>query len=275
MSTTEASADVQSYQTLTVLRDSGADGVAEIQLSRPELLNRFDTALHHELTAALTQLADDPTVLATVLSSTGKYFSAGGDTEIMLAAADNPQTRMTMIDDGRRLFLALAGFPKPLVIALAGDTYGLGATVVLTGDAVVTTADVKMADTHVLMGLVAGDGGAVVWPANMPLARAKRHLLTGDPLTGAEAHQLGIVSDLVADRTEVRPAALALAGRMAALPPLAVQLTKRTLNKNLLSRADEVLDLGFHLEGVTMASADMLEAIAAFQEKRPGKWTGR
>ncbi|MDT7661969.1 MAG: hypothetical protein QOC67_2120 [Pseudonocardiales bacterium] len=276
MSATGSAAGGPTYQTLTVHRDSeGNAAVAEIQLSRPELLNRFDDALHHELIAVIEEVTRDDGVLAVVLSSTGKYFSAGGDTEIMLAAAKDIQVRMAMLDNGRRLFRALADFPKPLVVALAGDTFGLGATVVLLGDAVVTAPDVKIADTHVRMGLVAGDGGAVAWPVNMPLARAKRHLLTGDPLTGAEAHQFGLVSDLVADRSEVRPAALALAARLADLPPLAVQLTKRALNKYLSSHTDDVLDLGFYLEAITMGSADMLEAIAAFQEKRPGRWTGR
>ncbi|HEV7792117.1 MAG TPA: enoyl-CoA hydratase/isomerase family protein, partial [Pseudonocardia sp.] len=245
MSATGSAAGGPTYQTLTVHRVSEGNGaVAEIQLSRPELLNRFDEALHHELIAAIEEVTSDEGVLAVVLSSTGKYFSAGGDTEIMLAAAKDTQVRMALLDNGRRLFRALADFPKPLVIALAGDTFGLGATVVLLGDAVVTAPDVKIADTHVRMGLVAGDGGAVAWPVNMPLARAKRHLLTGDPLTGAEAHQFGLVSDLVADRTEVRPAALALAARLADLPPLAVQLTKRALNKYLSSHTDDVLDLG-------------------------------
>ena len=261
------------YETLTITHID--DGVAELQLSRPELLNRFDTALHQELTAALGELAEATTVRAVLLSSTGRFFSAGGDTELMLNAAKEPQLRLAMVDQGRRLFNALADFPKPLVVALAGDTYGLGATVVMLGDAVVTAPDVKIADTHVLMGLVAGDGGAVAWPANMPFARAKRHLLTGDPLTGAEAHAFGLVSDLVTDRSEVAGAALALATRIAGLPPLAVQLTKRALNKHLMSRADEVLDLGFHLEGITLGSQDMLEAIDAFKNKRKGNWQGR
>lgn len=260
------------YQTLTLTE---SDGVAELQLCRPELLNRFDSALHREFIAALEQLADSASVRAVLLSSTGRFFSAGGDTELMLSAAEDPQVRLTLIDEGRRLFRTTAEFPKPLVVALAGDTYGLGATIVMLGDAIVTAPDVKMADTHIQMGLVAGDGGAVAWPANMPFARAKRHLLTGDPLTGAEAHALGLVSDLVADRSDVHAAALALATRMASLPPLAVQLTKRALNKHLASRADEVLDLSFHLEGITMASEDMREAIDAFKNKRPGVWQGR
>lgn len=261
------------YQTLTITRTE--DGVAELQLSRPELLNRFDVTLHKEFTAALGALAGDTSVRAVLLSSTGKYFSAGGDTELMLEAAKDPQFRMNMLDDGRRLFHALADFPKPLVVALAGDTYGLGATVVLLGDVVVTAPDVKIADTHVHMALVAGDGGIVAWPANMPLARAKRHLLTGDPLTGAEAHALGMISDLVADRAEVRAAACKLAKRLAELPPLAVQLTKRALNKTLVSRANESLEVGFYLEALTLGSEDMLEAIDAFKNKRRGDWQGR
>lgn len=266
-----ASGDGARYESLTVAR---RDGVAEVQLSRPELLNRFDDVAHRELTAALAELAADVMVRACVLSSTGRYFSSGGDTTMMLAANQDAQLRIAMLDDGRRLFHALGDFPKPLVIALAGDTFGLGATVVLLGDAVVTAPDVKIADTHVRMALVAGDGGAVVWPLNMPLLMAKRHLLTGDSLTGAQAHQFGIVSDLVDTRDEVRPAALALAQRMAQLPPLAVQLTKRALNKYLMSRADEILDLGFALEATSLASDDLREAVASFHEKRPGKWTG-
>ncbi|GAA5146418.1 enoyl-CoA hydratase/isomerase family protein [Pseudonocardia eucalypti] len=263
------------YRTLAITRFENHPGVAELRLTRPEVMNRFDAAMHVELTEAMASLADDPSVLAVLLTAEGKFFSAGGDTELMLSAAADPTRRMQLIDEGRRLFYAFADFTKPLVVALHGDTYGLGATVVLLGDAVVTAPDVKIADTHVRMALVAGDGGAVVWPANMPLARAKRHLLTGDPMTGADAHALGIVSDLVASRDEVYDAALALAVRLAELPPLAVQYTKRALNRHLALRGNEVLDLAFYLEGATMTSQDMLEAIDAFKNKRPPKFTGR
>lgn len=265
------------YTTLTITRPNGeaADHTAELQLSRPELLNRFDSALHGELIDALDELAADDTVRAVLFTSTGKFFSAGGDTEFILAAARDPKQRMRMVDEGRRLFHALADFPKPLVVALEGDTYGLGATVVLLCDAVVTAPDVKIADTHVRMALVAGDGGVVAWPANMPLARAKRHLLTGDPITGAEAHAFGMVSDLAEDRASVRGMAEALTRRMAELPPMAVQFTKRALNRTVLSRAGEALDVGFYLEAMTMGSEDLLEAVDAFKNKRAGNYTGR
>ncbi|MET0988761.1 MAG: enoyl-CoA hydratase/isomerase family protein [Steroidobacteraceae bacterium] len=251
------------------------DKVAEIRLSRPELLNRFDMILHREMTDVLGQLAEDKSVLAVVLSSTGRYFSAGGDTEVMVEAADDIAHRLTMLDEGRRLFRAVADFPKPLVVALHGNSYGLGTSLILAADAIVSTPTVELSDPHVRMALVAGDGGVVSWPSAMGMVRAKRHLLTGDPMTAAEAHRLGVVTDLVDTQAEVLPTAQALAQRIAQLPPLAVQLTKRALNKVLMTRTEEVLDLSFYLEGVTMGSEDMREAIAAFKEKRPGSWKGR
>ena len=251
------------------------DRVAEIRLSRPELLNRFDMLLHGEMTDVLARLADDTDVLAVVLSSTGRYFSAGGDTEVMLEGADNIAHRLTMLDEGRRLFRAVADFPKPLVVALHGNCYGLGTSLILAADAIVSSPAVELSDPHVRMALVAGDGGVVSWPSAMGMVRAKRHLLTGDPMTAAEAHRMGVVTDLVDTPAEVLATAQALAHRIAKLPPLAVQLTKRALNKVLMTRAEEVLDLSFYLEGITMGSEDMREAVAAFKQKRPGNWQGR
>ena len=249
--------------------------VAEIRLCRPQLLNRFDMLLHRELTGVIGELAADENVLAVVLCSTGRVFSAGGDTDVMLEAADNIAHRLAMIDEGRHLFRAVADFPKPLVVALAGNSYGLGTSIILAADAIVASPSVEFSDPHVQMGLVAGDGGTIAWPSAMGMILAKRHLLTGDPMTGADAYRLGIVTDLVAQPTDVLAAAHALAQKIARLPPLAVQLTKRALNKSLMSRVDEALDLSFYLEGITFGSDDLREAVAAFKEKRPGVWKGR
>lgn len=251
------------------------DAVAEIRLSRPQLLNRFDMILHRELEHMLGELGRDAGVRAVVLSSTGRCFSAGGDTEVMLECAGDMAKRMALIDEGRRLFRAVADFPKPLIVALAANSYGLGTSLILAADAIVSCPGVEFSDPHVVMALVAGDGGVVSWPAAMGMIRAKRHLLTGDPLSAEDAFRMGVVTDMVESAEAVLPAALALTGRIAALPPLAVQLTKRALNKVLMARADEVLDLGFYLEGVTFGSADLQEAVSAFKGKRPPRWEGR
>jgi enoyl-CoA hydratase len=249
-------------------------GVAQLTLSRPELMNRFDDQLHLELTDAITQLRGDGDVRAVVLASTGRVFSAGGDFDLMRVANADVATRLRIVDDGRRLLAALHDLPQPLVVALHGAAIGLGATVVLAADAVVAARSATLADPHVQLGLVAGDGGCLVWPQAVGMLRARRHLLTGDPVEAEHAYAMGLVTDLVDTPDEALPAARALAARIAALPPLAVQGTKRALNRVTQQRAGEVVDLAFAHEETTLASADLLEAITAFQERRPGVFTG-
>lgn len=260
------------FAAVTVTR---SDRVAELRLDRPELLNRFDSTLVGELGAALRELRSDGDVLAVVLTSTGKHFTAGGDFESILAANADHDTLMRQVDEGRELFRAFADFPKPLVVALHGDAYGVGATLILTADAIVATPTVKLSDPHVRMGLVAGDGGCVSWPANLPFIRAKRQLLWGEPLTGEQAHQLGVVTELVDSVELVTVTAFELAERVAALPPVAVQLTKRALNKHLHARIDDVFDAGFYLEAISARTDDVAEAVDAFKQKREGRWTGQ
>jgi len=251
------------------------DGVGTLELCRPEVLNRFDEVLHSEFPRALGVFSADESIRVALLKSTGKVFSAGGSTDIMKDAMSSLPRRLELIDHGRALFRAICDFPKPLVVALEGDTYGLGATVALMGDALVTHPNVKIADTHILMGITAGDGGVVAWPASVGLMVAKRHLLTGEALSGERAYQLGAVSDLVAERGAVLGRATEIAAKIASLPPMAVQLTKRAFNKLQSSRIEEAFDLGFYLEAMSFGTEDVREAVNAFLEKRPGVWTGR
>jgi enoyl-CoA hydratase len=253
----------------------GHGNVAELRLSRPDSMNAFDDALVNELPGALVSLARETSVRAVVWTSTGKHFSAGGDMQTILAGHADVNVLMNGVDDGRRLFRAFADFPKPLVAAVQGNSFGVATSLIFTSDAVVTTRTVKLSDPHVHMGLVAGDGGCVAWPPSVGLMRAKRRLLWGEPLTGQEAFDLGLVTDLADDPESVATMAFELAERVAALPPLATQFTKRTLNRALAAATDQVLDTGFYLEALTNRSSDALEAVAAFKEKREGRWSGQ
>jgi enoyl-CoA hydratase len=263
---------MEQFETVTLAR-TGA--VGELRLSRPELHNRFDSAAFRDLLPALAELGRDAEVKAVVLSAEGKHFSAGGDMQMMLTANADLQVLMAQVDEGRQLFRAFADFPKPLVAAVHGHVFGVATSLVLTADAVVSTSGVRIVDPHVHMGLVAGDGGCVTWPANLPLVRAKRHLLWGEPILAEEAYRFGMVTDLAESADGVRPLAIELAEQVAGLPPVAVQLTKRALNKQLGARIDDVLDTAFYLEAISASTADVREAVAAFQEKRPGVWSGR
>jgi len=158
---------------------------------------------------------------------------------------------------------------------MQGPAVGLGATIVLACDAVIAPKSAWLADTHVNIGLVAGDGGCIMWPQSAGMLLARRHLLTGDRLTAERAWNLGLVTDLVEAAEDVLPAARALARRIADLPPMAVRGTKRSLNHVSQHRSSEVLDLAFANEAATLASDDLLEAITAFEEGRPGRYLNR
>jgi len=262
-----------SYTTIELTSDES--GVCEIVLSRPELLNRFDPPLHHELTQALRAIAGDTSVRAVVLASTGKAFSAGGDFELMEMAYKDPEVRREIVGDARRLLNAFLELPQPLVVAVQGPAIGLGATVALLADAVVAARSAVLADTHVAVGLVAGDGGCLVWPQAIGMTRARRHLLTGDPLDAETAFQLGMVTDLVDTPDAAHPAATAIAQRIAKLAPLAVQGTKRALNQVSQQRASEVVDLALAFEEQTLATEDLMEGVSSFRERRAPSYTGR
>lgn len=250
------------------------NGRTDVMLSRPELLNRVDDGLRDALIDALHSVANDGSTRCIVLGAEGKVFSAGGDMMMMKAKHGDIAAIQRGTDAGRRLIDALFNTPVPVVAAVHGHAVGLGSTIVLACDAIVAARGVRFVDSHVAIGLVAGDGGVVMWPAAMGMVKAKRHLLTGDPLLAEDAAALGVVSDLVESPDEVLPTARALADRIAALPPLAVQGTKRSLNHVMRLRAHEVLELSFAYEAQTMSSQDLLEGIRAFQEKRAPKYSG-
>ena len=254
---------------------SHGNGVSEISLVRPKLLNRFDNQLQIELATALEELAKDDNTRAIVLGSSGKAFSAGGDFALMRAAHDDADSRRDTVEAGLRLLRSFSGLPQPIVAAVQGPAIGLGATVALMCDVVVAARAAKLADTHVKIGLVAGDGGCLVWPQAAGMLRARRHLLTGDALDATTAYQLGMVTDIVEEPDDALPCAREIATRIAALPPLAVQGTKRALNHVTSLRADEVVPLAFELEEHTLTSDDVLEGIAAFREGREANFVGR
>lgn len=262
-------------ETFSTLRFEEAGHIVRLTLCRPDLLNRIDGVAHHELMQAFRHLAERDDVRAVVLAAEGKVFSAGGDYDLIQEMHDRADVRLRTVREGFALIDSLLGVHAPIVVALHGHVMGVGATVVLGCDAVVTHPTCKIGDPHVTVGLVAGDGGCLFWPQSVGMQLAKRHLLTGEPLTGARAHAIGLVSDLGDGPDSVLPRALELATHLASLPPLAVQGTKRSLNSVMRARLAEVLELSLQYESETIQSDDVAEAVAAAREKRPPVYHGR
>ena len=252
-----------------------ADGICVITLNRPKVLNRFDALLETELTEVLKSLSGRSDVRVAVLLAEGKVFSAGGDFEMMLECNVNIEERLAALQRARELLDAITSLPIPLITGVQGAAIGLGATVASGSDVVVASANVKIADTHVAVGLAAGDGGALFWPQAVGTLRARRYVLTGEPLSAGKAYDFGLVTDLVDEPADVETAAMAIAATIAALPPLGVRGTKAALNQLTKQRAGEVVETALLWSGMTLGSADLAEAVTAFMEKRAGKFEGR
>ncbi len=249
------------------------DGVAVCTLNRPEALNAVDTALHHELETVLAQLARDRDVKAIVLTGAGRAFCAGGDVKDMGGHRDDRPGGI--FDSGARQLAAnLVAIEKPVIAAVNGAAVGLGATLALLCDVVFMADTARIGDPHVKVGLVPGDGGAVIWPLLVGPSRAKEYLMTGDLLTAPEAERIGLVNHVVpADK--VLDEAIAFADRLAKGATLAIRFAKISVQRTILQSMLNSLDASLALEAITGFSQDHHEAVQAFGEKRPPKFGGR
>jgi enoyl-CoA hydratase len=148
-----------------------------------------------------------------------------------------------------------------------GHALGIGATLALFCDVVYMSSAAKIGDPHVQAGIVAGDGGCVLWPMLLGINRAKEYLMTGDLLSAEDADRMGLVNHVVAPDA-LDDAGMAMARRLAAGPTHAIQFNKRVVNKMLEDQVSRLYDLSLALECVTFETADHREAVDAFLNKR-------
>lgn len=263
--------DPDRYETMRIERRD--NGVAIVTLSRPERLNAINGRMHAEMATFSTDFMNDRELRALVLTGEGRAFSAGGDFGPDDPIGSNPSGPPLMIE-ARQIVDHILECEKPLIAAVNGYAMGLGANIALLCDVVVAGHSAVFADTHVNMGIGAGDGGQLIWPHLIGVNRAKYYLMTGDRLTGQEAADMGLVNFIVPD-DELMDKALEIADRLAAGPPQAIAASKMAVNAYLRAISSFVMPISLKYEEVTMNSSDHREAVAAFQEKRPAKFTGR
>ncbi|HEX2173347.1 MAG TPA: enoyl-CoA hydratase-related protein, partial [Dehalococcoidia bacterium] len=244
-------------------------------LNRPENLNAFGGDLHHEAEEFFGEVAHDQDVFAIIVTGAGRAFSAGGDVKGMKERADNPSSTITRSMLGpKRLIQNILEVPHPIITAVNGDAVGLGATVALFGDIVVMNQDARIADTHVKVGIVAGDGGAVIWPYLVGVNKAKEFLMRGNFIKGAGAERIGLVNYAV-PADQVMPKARELAEELANGAPWAIRWTKSSVNKILRERLNLILDTSLAYEWLSFQTQDHREAATAFVEKRRPSFQGR
>ena len=236
-------------------------------------VNAVDGRLHHDLGELFRTLKTEGSARAVVLVGTGRAFSAGGDME-WFPSLRSIETAHALRREAKQLIWDLLDVEVPIVCGLNGSAAGLAASVALLCDVVVMSERAVIVDPHVKVGLVAGDGGAAIWPLLLGPLAAKRHLLLGEPLTAADAHRLGVAAE-VCPSEDVPGRAMAWAERLAAGAPIAVQGTKQAINAQLKQALLTSFDLSTALEISCILSADHVEAVDAFVAGREPTFEGR
>lgn len=247
--------------------------VLKITIDHPDSpMNAVDGDLHEEFTRLFRELKQEDGARAVLLTGSGRAFSAGGDFDWFPTLQD-AKTLEHLRRDAKQLIWDLLEVELPIVCALNGAAAGLGASIALLTDTIFMAKSAVILDPHVRVGIVAGDGGTVIWPMAVGPAIAKQYLLTGDPVTADEAHRLGLVN-FVCEDDALADEALAFAHRLAAGAPLAIQYTKAAVNKLVKNNLNLAFDHATALEIVTFKSDDHAEALAAMKEKRSPEFKG-
>lgn len=230
--------------------------VRVVRLNRPDHLNATNHELHRGLAELFPQIDADVDARAVVLTGNGKAFSAGGDFSYLDELSRDPGLRSETLAHGRQIVTGMVGCRVPIVAAVNGPAVGLGCSLVALSDIVYMAETTHLADPHVLMGLVAADGGPVTWPLLISLQLAKEYALTGDRIPAQRAAAIGLVNHVCPD-DEVVDQAMACAHRIARLPRRAVEDTKRILNLHLERAVVATLDFALSAEDRSFTSPEL------------------
>jgi enoyl-CoA hydratase len=238
-----------------------SDGAVRIvTMNRPDHRNAINEHLHGELTRVWRSLADDRGARAVVLTGAGNAFSAGGDASWLRQVASDEEMRWRSLDEARRLATEVLACPLPTIAAVNGPAVGLGSSIASMCDIVLMSTSAYFADPHVAIGLAAGDGAVATWPSLIGPQAAKYYLFTGERIDADKALQLGLAQDVVGGG-DLMSSAVALAHRLAALPPAALRATKRAVNLQIERSAATCLEFACAAEADNFTGPDFAIAL--------------
>lgn len=259
--------DLPGFEALSLSREGRR---LTITMNRPDVLNAFNRAMHVELIEALHFAASDDGTDVIVLTGAGRAFSAGGDLDQMQAVIANPEMFDREAADAKRLVFALLDIEKPVIARVNGPAVGLGSTIALLCDVSFVAESARIGDPHVAVGLVAGDGGAVIWPQLIGFARAKEYLMTGKLLTAAEAAAIGLVNHAVPD-AELDAKVDAFCHQLLEGATQAIRWTKTTINLELKRIAHAVMDAGIAYESLSVRTPEHKRRVEAMRSRMDAK----
>ncbi|HKD66918.1 MAG TPA: enoyl-CoA hydratase/isomerase family protein [Candidatus Binataceae bacterium] len=249
------------------------DGVLQVTLNRPEVLNATDARMHWEIAQVWKDIDADAGAKVVLVTGAGRAFSVGGDNKMLAQTLGDAEKIAGLWREAGDIVYNMINLDKPIISAINGPAFGAGLAVALLADISIVAENVRFTDGHVILGVAAGDHAVIVWPLLCGMAKAKYYLLTGDMLDGREAERIGLVS-LCVPAGQLMDKALETAHKLAAGPQQALRWTKRSLN-NWLRMAGPSFDTSLALEMLGFFSADVKEGNTALLEKRPPRFDAR
>jgi enoyl-CoA hydratase len=253
------------------------DRIMTLTLSNPGRKNAVTPVMNAELATIWDDLWLDSNVSVIIFTGEGDAFCSGADLKALNAEFTsgakprnvvNPVTRVA-----KKHVMGILECEKPILAKVRGPAYGMGVNLAMACDMVFVSDNARLCDSHVTAGMVAGDGGVLLWPLAIGIHRAKEYLMTGTPIPGPVAAEIGLVNRCLPD-DELDAHVQAMAEKLRDLPPLAVNYTKMALNVALKQMTQAAFETSLAYEAYTMQSADFIEATTAFMEKRKGVYTG-
>lgn len=249
-------------------------GIKVCRLNRPERLNAVNPWMHRELSTLARDLQADNSVKVVILTGAGRAFCAGGDQKA--TAEDQPPGPAVASEirwrEAEEIVRGLVALEKPIISMVNGAAMGLGATLALLCDVVIMGRSARIADSHVNVGLVAGDGGASIWPLLCGLNKAKEFLMLGTHVYADRAYEAGL-ANYVYDDEDLYEKTLEHAREFTRMPTYAMRATKVTLNRHLRQAVELTLEAGLTYEAVSVRDPDREEGGASFRERREPNFT--
>lgn len=265
---------------MSLLRIEQRGHITVLTLNRPESMNALGAAGDGaEVESACNAINDDLDIRCVILTGEGRAFSAGGDVKAMRDRTGNfggsgVELRNHYRTNIHRIARALYGLDVPLIAAVNGAAIGLGCDVACFADIRIASETARFGVTFLKLGLVPGDGGSWLLPRAIGKSRASELFYTGDVIDAATAQEWGLVSRVVPPG-ELMDTAMGMAGRIAAMPPHALRLTKRMMRQGEGMTYDAALELAASTQPLMHLSEDHIEGLDALLEKREATFTGK
>lgn len=253
-----------------IVSEKRSDHVAIVRIARPEALNALNLATRKALADAFSALQDDPDVRCIVLTGDEKAFAAGADLKEMVDAEPVEIVKRRT----ERYWQAIARTPQPVIAAIQGYALGGGLELAMNCDIIVAGENAQLGQPEVRVGIMPGAGGTQRLTRAVGKFHAMRLCLTGRPISGREAYEIGLASLAVPDG-DVLATALKLAADIARLPPLAVASIKEAVLHGENASLDAALALERKAFQLLFATEDRREGMTAFIEKRKPDFKGR